>query len=553
MFVCVLQSVQSSSSSCTSTHLQTKKQTKQHTNMTFPAIDLVPKKETRVLDFWQEHPAHDGSQVVVGIFDTGLDPGAHGVQCLPDGLTPKLLDVIDCTGSGDVDVSTAAQAEWKQADDNIKNEDDGDNGYWQVQGLTGRTLRLNAAWKFCPFPESQKEETAKDDAPSDDTKESKNHEDSDKSKKKKTVPVRLGVKAAYELYPAKLTTRVKAERAKTLDEHVRQYVAKVRGDLAALEQNSNSNNHNNDDKDNKSQQQQQKQKRVRDDLKARLAVLGEEWPDPGPIHDCVVFYDGQHYRAVVDVHETGRLDLRQPLTSYGLERQYDTFGSTSALNFAVQFYNAGTILSLVSDASPHGTHVAGITAGAETGDCNDRSGVAPGAALVSFKIGDSRLGGMETGTSLTRALIQAVQHKCDVINMSYGEGCVLPNTGRFMELLEDVVWKHNIIFVSSAGNNGPALSTVGAPGGSCSAAIGVAAYVSPDMMKANYSMSVNNNNNNNSDTATDEDLPMEKHEGTTYTWSSVGPTADGDNGVLITAPGGAITSVSNWCLQKSML
>jgi tripeptidyl-peptidase-2 len=57
------------------------------------------------------------------------------------------------------------------------------------------------------------------------------------------------------------------------------------------------------------------------------------------------------------------------------------------------------------------------------------------------------------------------------------------------------------------------------------------------MMKANYSMMTEG----------------EEYVGTTLTWSSMGPPADGDSGVNIMAPGGAITCVPNWMLQKSQL
>lgn len=43
---------------------------------------------------------------------------------------------------------------------------------------------------------------------------------------------------------------------------------------------------------------------------------------------------------------------------------------------------------------------------------------------------------------------------------------------RVQDIFNEAVEKHGIVFVSSAGNNGPALSTTGAPGATCSNLIG---------------------------------------------------------------------------------
>ncbi|CAN0341661.1 unnamed protein product, partial [Discosporangium mesarthrocarpum] len=59
------------------------------------------------------------------------------------------------------------------------------------------------------------------------------------------------------------------------------------------------------------------------------------------------------------------------------------------------------------------------------------NGVAPGAQIISLKIGDSRLASMEMGAGLVRALTEVVRLGVDVINMSYGEAVALCDRGRW--------------------------------------------------------------------------------------------------------------------------
>ncbi|XP_057446180.1 tripeptidyl-peptidase 2-like isoform X2 [Lotus japonicus] len=438
---------------------------------------LMPKKEIAADRFIDAHPTYDGRGALIAIFDSGVDPAADGLQITSDGK-PKILDVIDCTGSGDVDTSKV-----------VKADADG-----CISGASGASLVINTSWKN-PSGEWH-----------------------------------VGYKLVYELFTETLTSRLKKERKKKWDEKNQEDIARAVKQL-------------NDFDKQHIKVDDAKLKRVREDLQNRLDLLrrlSESYDDKGPAIDAVVWHDGEVWRVALDTQsleddpDCGKLANFVPLTNYRIERKHGVFSKLDACTFVVNVYNDGNVLSVVTDCSPHATHVAGIASAFHPKEPS-LNGVAPGAQLISCKIGDSRLGSMETGTGLTRALIAAVEHKCDLINMSYGEATLLPDYGRFIDLVNEAVNKHRLIFVSSAGNSGPGLSTVGAPGGTASSIIGVGAYVSPAMAAGAHC------------------VVEPPSEGLEYTWSSRGPTADGDLGVCISAPGGAVAPVPTWTLQRRML
>ena len=315
---------------------------------------LVPKSDTQADIFLEQYPNYDGRNVVVAILDTGVDPGAIGLQRCPDGR-PKVIDLCDATGAGDVDTSKVMLTTKPAA----------------LQGLSGRELHLGA-W---------------------DNPSGKYH---------------LGVKRGYELFPKQLVNRLKKERSAAWERQQRAATNSLESEIAALSRGTGAEN-----------------TKELDDAKVKLAELRASVvkisPDEGPLYDLVVFCDGSNvWRCAVDVAQDGDLRGATLYTNFRAERQYGTFEPQDGLlNFAINIYDNGNVVSIYTDTGAHGTHVAGIVAGYNP-ELEDLNGVAPGAQIVGVKIGDTRLGSMETGPGLERGLLAVLENHCDVINMSYG-------------------------------------------------------------------------------------------------------------------------------------
>ncbi|XP_020282375.1 tripeptidyl-peptidase 2 isoform X2 [Pseudomyrmex gracilis] len=439
----------------------------------FPIWGLLPKKETGVAQFLNKYPEYDGRGVVIAILDSGVDPGAPGMQVTSDGK-PKIIERFDCSGAGDVDTSKVVQAP---------------DGY--INGLTGRKLKVPSNWK------------------------------------NPTGKYHIGLRNLYSLYPNKLKERVIAERKKRLwDDGHKTALAEASRQLQDFES--------------KCPQVSTSEERLKkEELEAQVEVLNnleKKYCDVGPTYDCVVFHDGEVWRACIDTSEEGNLEAGVFLGEYSITREFAPLTPEDQLNISINVHDEGNTLEIVSLCSSHGTHVASIAA-AYFPDAPELSGVAPGAQIISLTVGDGRIGTMETGTAVVRAMIHIMKRKekVHVINMSYGEHAHWSNTGRIGELMNEVIDEHGVTWVASAGNLGPALCTIGTPPDiSSSSIISVGAYVSPDMMLAEYSL-------------------REKMPGMPYTWTSRGPMIDGGAGVTVCAPGGAITSVPNFTLRKCQL
>lgn len=203
-----------------------------------------------------------------------------------------------------------------------------------------------------------------------------------------------------------------------------------------------------------------------------------------------------YYAALVDLNGDGNLSDGAVITDY--RRRHETChlqgkaGGRRNLTLACNFFPAENRLSLHFDAQGHGTHVAGIAAGFQIHGQKGYHGMAPGAQVLSLKIG---FNGYAGGATVTESVKQALDfgaayakdHDVPVVfNMSYGIMAEQDDQSAIDQYINKLLWDNpRIIFVTSAGNSGPGLSTIGTPG-TAHRAITAGASLSPEAAPAQY-------------------------------------------------------------------
>ncbi|EUB56221.1 Tripeptidyl-peptidase 2 [Echinococcus granulosus] len=560
---------------------------------------MIPKREIGALQFLKSNPEYDGRGTVIAIWDTGVDPTARGLQITSHG-EPKIIDFIDASGSGDVNMLATFRIT---------------DSWRTITTLTGRVVSIPRHWKPADglirvgvksaaeiFPaallDQLRVETAdrywrptiqrlcdylKEASSSPPTQNISlpnpvtNEDSAADCRSEKSQTDRNGASSAVSFVSCREEVE---EQEKEQGEVGREGKSelKVPSIRPGAAPNFGSFREWLDSVD------KTKDLTALKGMERILAMLNDQQEYFVPVFDCFVFKgeDGD-FVACVDVspyEETPTNLADMPLLKdFSIGRQVAHFGNDTLLYFTVKILDGGNLLQIVTNCGSHGTHVAAIAAAyfPPSENCKDdeasksshlpeeasQNGVAPGAQIVSIKIADTHLMGMETNTSLLCALNWTTKLKCDIINYSFGEKSFLPNFGRIYTHLTQFVMHTNVAFVTSGGNGGPALGTVGSPGGAVDGLIGVAPLLFPKMMEYMYCQPTWNincsNNKNNENTTVHSDIVADPRTissdsaneltnpmPSAYTWGSRGPSPDGHIGLTVAACGAAVADVAAW-------
>jgi tripeptidyl-peptidase-2 len=185
--------------------------------------------------------------------------------------------------------------------------------------------------------------------------------------------------------------------------------------------------------------------------------------------------DGRFWVAYFDTDGDGDVSDELPLQDYKTNQQSFTIPNEeglSQLTFGLNIFPEEQRISIHFDDGAHGTHCAGIAAGNDIGGIG-LAGVAPGAYLISCKLGNNNYSG---GATVTESMKQAYlyadklskerKEPC-IINMSFGIGSEIEGRSEIEKFIEDLVKENPYLYVcTSNGNEGPGISTTGLPSAS---------------------------------------------------------------------------------------
>lgn len=438
----------------------------------FPVAGILPKDEIGVAQLLGEKPYLDGRGQIVAVLDQGVDPGAAGLRVTSEGKT-KVIDIIDTTGSGDVDTTSVAKVE--------VNED----GSKYITGLTGRKLQLPEAWLNA------------------------------------SEIWNIGIIDLRKIFPSYLKTRMNQT---CKDEN---WLPKYNSALADAQEELN--------KVQGSDVSILKNHMIKESAKETLEALKKlntGWKNNSFIADVVVWNNGDGLVACLDTSFTGNLATSKVMNDYATHHEWAQLSEETQLNYNFKIFSE-KLVQVVCPSGSHGTHVAGIVAACHPEE-SDKNGIAPGAQIISVKIGDSRLNTLETQAGFIRGLRAAANGGASIANFSYGEPAKYFRQGASVKELKECYLKKQMLFITSAGNSGPALTTVGAPASITDHLMSVGAFAAPSTHLPCYSL-------------------KEQGGEINYTWSSRGPTHDGGVGVNVSAPGVAITAVPTATLMNNQL
>ncbi|OGU57394.1 MAG: hypothetical protein A2315_12620 [Ignavibacteria bacterium RIFOXYB2_FULL_35_12] len=202
-----------------------------------------------------------------------------------------------------------------------------------------------------------------------------------------------------------------------------------------------------------------------------------------------------------DTNANGDLSDEQPIRNYKEKYDFFTIPNAKGLSpfpFALNILPDEKKITFHFDDGSHGTHCAGIAAGFNIGNAG-LNGVAPGAKVISLKLGNNNYTGGATVTeSMKLAYLYADKISKErkepcVVTMSFGIGSELEGRADIELFLAELSKNNPYLYVCvSNGNDGPGISSAGLPSAS-SSVFASGAVLANEVGRDNYGITFSNN------------------------------------------------------------